>query len=213
MALDTMKTTLTQQQLQAVNSIFRILDSELLGDADNLPEDAGSLIAEFVMLGHEERERIMLDMEGQQMIYQTVAAEHDDEVAEYVVESLHGVDVSDAWTVLLSDEQAATIPQVFNEWEVGVQYAIGKRVRYRGGLYRCIQPHLSRVEWVPETAVSLWAVILPGQDDDDWAEWVQPDSTNPYMKGDKVSHNGKHWVSDIDYNVFEPGVAGWTEVE
>lgn len=43
-------------------------------------------------------------------------------------------------------------------------------------------------------------------------EWEQPDSTNPYMKGDHVIHNGSEWVSDIDYNVFEPGVAGWSVV-
>lgn len=33
-----------------------------------------------------------------------------------------------------------------------------------------------------------------------------------YGKGDKVSHNGKHWQSDIDANVYEPGVYGWSEV-
>ena len=33
-----------------------------------------------------------------------------------------------------------------------------------------------------------------------------------YSKGAKVSHNGKHWVSDVEANVWEPGVSGWTEV-
>ena len=42
-------------------------------------------------------------------------------------------------------------------------------------------------------------------------EWVQPDSTNSYSKGDKVTHNGKTWVSDIDNNVWEPGVYVWTD--
>lgn len=32
-------------------------------------------------------------------------------------------------------------------------------------------------------------------------EWEQPDSTNSYNKGDKVQHNGKTWVCDIDGNV------------
>ena len=42
--------------------------------------------------------------------------------------------------------------------------------------------------------------------------WVQPQgSADAYMKGDKVSHNGKHWVSDIDNNVWEAGVYGWEE--
>lgn len=41
--------------------------------------------------------------------------------------------------------------------------------------------------------------------------WTQPDSTNPYMAGDIVRHNNKTWVSDMDYNVFEPGIAGWSD--
>ena len=32
-------------------------------------------------------------------------------------------------------------------------------------------------------------------------------------KGAKCSHNGKHWMSDVDNNVWEPGAYGWTEAE
>jgi hypothetical protein len=53
-------------------------------------------------------------------------------------------------------------------------------------------------------------VLIP--DPDVIPEWEQPDSTNPYMKGDKVAHNSKTWVSDVDNNVWEPGVYGWTEM-
>lgn len=42
--------------------------------------------------------------------------------------------------------------------------------------------------------------------------WTQPlGSTDAYMVGDVVSHNGELWVSDIDSNVWEPGVYGWTK--
>ena len=34
-----------------------------------------------------------------------------------------------------------------------------------------------------------------------------------YEKGYKVSHNEKHWISDVDGNVWEPGVYGWTQAE
>lgn len=40
----------------------------------------------------------------------------------------------------------------------------------------------------------------------------QPESTNPYSKGDKVTHNGKTWRSTIAGNVWEPGVYGWEEI-
>ena len=32
-----------------------------------------------------------------------------------------------------------------------------------------------------------------------------------YSAGAKVSHGEKHWISDQDGNVWEPGVYGWTE--
>ncbi len=49
---------------------------------------------------------------------------------------------------------------------------------------------------------------------DEWPEWTQPSgATDTYMKGAKVSHNGSHWVSDVDYNVWEPGVSQWTKEE
>lgn len=32
-----------------------------------------------------------------------------------------------------------------------------------------------------------------------------------YSKGSKVSHKGKNWISNLDANVWEPGVTGWTE--
>ena len=43
--------------------------------------------------------------------------------------------------------------------------------------------------------------------------WVQPDSTNPYQVGDKVTHNDAVWESDTDNNIWEPGVYGWTKIE
>ena len=43
------------------------------------------------------------------------------------------------------------------------------------------------------------------------------DDPIPYMKGDKVTHGGKVWVSTVDNNVWEPGATGteslWTEVK
>ena len=48
----------------------------------------------------------------------------------------------------------------------------------------------------------------------DWAPWVQPvpgSGTNePYPKGAKVTHKDQRWTSNLDGNVWEPGVYGWT---
>lgn len=111
----------------------------------------------------------------------------------------------------LSDKDALDGVELFPHWEDGVGYVIGDRVCYDGILYKVLQNHTSHLAYTPDITVSLYAVVLI-PDPEVIPDWVQPESTNPYMKGDKVRHNGKVWVSDIDYNVFEPGVAGWSEV-
>ena len=61
--------------------------------------------------------------------------------------------------------------------------------------------------WNPKDAPSLYAVVLI-PDENIIPEWIQPDSTNPYMIGDKVTHNGVTYESLVDNNVWEPGAAG-----
>ena len=109
------------------------------------------------------------------------------------------------------DETAVQTKDLFPDWQEDKFFSMGDRVLYQGTLFRCIQSHTSQGAWTPQDAVSLWAeVLIP--DPEVIPEWVQPSSTNPYMKGDKVKHNGKTWVSDVDNNVWEPGVYGWSEV-
>ena len=111
-----------------------------------------------------------------------------------------------------TDEQALSVPALYPAWRSGVRYAAGQRVLYRGVLYKVLQDHTSQDDWTPDAASSLFAQVL-NPDADIISEWVQPESTNPYAKGDKVTHNGKTWVSDYDNNVWEPGVFGWTDIE
>lgn len=109
-----------------------------------------------------------------------------------------------------TDEQALAAVGIYPMWGAGKAYDAGIRVQYDGKLYRCLQSHESQETWTPTDAPSLWALVLI-PDPETIPEWVQPDSTNPYMTGDKVTHNGKTWVSTIDNNVWEPGVYGWEE--
>ena len=112
----------------------------------------------------------------------------------------------------LTEAEAITATCLHPKWSGdGVQYTAGQRVQDDGILYTVLQAHTSQPDWKPAGAPSLFAkVLIP--DPTVVPEWEQPDSTNPYAKGDKVAHNGKTWVSDIDGNVWEPGVYGWTEV-
>ena len=111
----------------------------------------------------------------------------------------------------LTDNAALEVPELFPVWEPGAEYVAGQRVRYDGILYKVLTAHASQAEWLPGVAHSLFApVLIP--DDNTIPEWVQPDSTNTYKAGDKVKHNGKTWKSDVDNNVWEPGVYGWSVV-
>ena len=110
-----------------------------------------------------------------------------------------------------TDEQSADAPAVYPTWKVDIAYSVGDRILYKDILYKVLIAHTSQEEWMPDVVPSLFAkVLIP--DVDVIPEWEQPGSTNPYMKGDKVTHNGKTWESTIDNNVWEPGVYGWVEI-
>lgn len=112
----------------------------------------------------------------------------------------------------LDDDTAITAVELFPAWAIGVAYAVGARINYGGLLYKCAQAHTSQADWTPDATPALWVrVDDPGED---WPEWRQPAGAHDaYEKGYKVSHNEKHWISDVDGNVWEPGVYGWTQAE
>ncbi|WP_235837575.1 carbohydrate-binding protein [Clostridium sp. Marseille-P3244] len=117
----------------------------------------------------------------------------------------------------LTDEQALTVKAIYPIWDGnGVSYQKDFYLTYNEELYKVLQAHTSQADWTPDAAPSLFAKVLPGQDGTGIGEWVQPGSTNPYMTGDQVTHNGKTWESLIDNNVWEPGAQGsealWQEV-
>lgn len=108
------------------------------------------------------------------------------------------------------DTVVFAVPTAFDLWTTDTAYEVGDVRRYGEKLYRCLTAHTSQSTWQPDVSPSLWVRI----DDPavEWPEWVQPTgATDAYAVGAKVSHDGKHWVSDADNNVWEPGVYGWTE--
>ena len=112
-------------------------------------------------------------------------------------------------SVSLPDEVALEAVELYPMWEENTAYSADERIRYEDILYRCVQAHTSQTGWEPPNVPALWTVVSL----DEWPEWVQPTGAqDAYNKGDKVSHNEKHWVSDVDNNVWEPGIYGWGEV-
>lgn len=110
------------------------------------------------------------------------------------------------------DEVTATEHlDLFAEWQPGIAYTVGSMRRYNDILYKCVQAHTSQDDWTPDVAVSLWSVT--GSPSEEFPEWSQPiGAHDAYNIDDKVSHNGKKWLSTCNGNVWEPGVYGWKEL-
>ena len=115
----------------------------------------------------------------------------------------------------LDDAESLQAVCLHPHWAAGKAYAAGYKVQHGGALYRCLQGHMAQADWTPDAAPSLWAKVLTDPSGT-ILPWEQPGSTNPYMNGDKVTHNGKTWESLVDNNVWEPGAVGteslWKEV-
>lgn len=115
--------------------------------------------------------------------------------------------------MMLDDTDALEAIQLFPTWSAEAAYSIGDKVRYENELYKCLQNHSAQENWTPIATPSLWAkVLIP--DENIIPEWEQPDSTNAYMIGDKVSYNGKNYESTINNNIWSPEAypAGWREI-
>lgn len=114
--------------------------------------------------------------------------------------------------ISLNDEDALQAKELYPMWSSdGVQYQKDSRVRYNEVLYKVLQAHISQEAWTPQAAPSLFAkVLIP--DENVIPEWQQPDSTNPYMIGDKVSFEGHIYESLINNNIWSPSAypAGWS---
>lgn len=111
----------------------------------------------------------------------------------------------------LTDEQAMEVSTLYPDWEVGGLYKTGDIRRYGGALWRALQDSTGEAQYPPDAYTAGWKRI--GEPDGSGVfPWVQPlGATDAYKKGDVVTHGGKTWVSDIDANVWEPGVYGWSE--
>ena len=98
---------------------------------------------------------------------------------------------------IATDEMSLQVPNLYPTWRAEVEYVVGDRVLYSDVLYKVLQDHTSQETWIPTDAPSLFAkVLIPNENI--IPEWEQPDSTNAYMAGDKVTYNGKIYMSIID---------------
>lgn len=106
-----------------------------------------------------------------------------------------------------TDEAALESIDLFPKWRPDIDVTAGQRLQHDGLLYRVVQPHRTQEDWTPDVTPALFVRVSL----EEWPEWVQPTGAHDaYAKGAKVAHNGRRWTSDVDGNVWEPGVYGWT---
>ena len=113
-------------------------------------------------------------------------------------------------SVSLADEDALQAVELFPQWVTGHAYAVDERLQYKNVLYRVVQAHTSQADWTPDITPALFVVVSL----DEWPEFVQPTGAHDaYKKGDKITFEGKHYISLIDANVYSPTAypAGWKE--
>lgn len=112
---------------------------------------------------------------------------------------------------LATDEMSLQVPCLYPTWKPETEYKVDQRVLHEDILYKVLQDHTSQETWTPVDTPSLFAqVLIP--DENAIPEWVQPDSTNPYMVSDKVMFDGKVYESTVDNNVWAPNAYGWKEI-
>lgn len=90
----------------------------------------------------------------------------------------------------------------------------GDKVHYPGAEGPIYTSLMDGNTTIPSSDDRYWAIEQSNEEQDKAIlEWkpVQPGVNEAYKKGDKVTHKGKTWISDIDNNVWEPSVYGWTE--
>ena len=111
----------------------------------------------------------------------------------------------------LPDEDAFSVPELFPHWRESMTVSVDDRICYVDKLFRVVQAHTTQAGWEPDKTPALFTeVAKPGE----IPVWKQPTGAqDAYAKGDKVHYpnaEGAVYVSNVDSNVWEPSVYGWS---
>lgn len=104
----------------------------------------------------------------------------------------------------MTEEEKLEYVYMYEDWillDERVKIEAGTYLRYKDELYKVLISHPKQADYRPDVAVSLFTKVVP---DGIVPEWKTPDSSNPFMKGDKATYKGVVWVSKIDNNVTVP---------
>ena len=118
----------------------------------------------------------------------------------------------EAAAALQTDAAALDNIYLYPKWKAGIAVKTGGRYHDEDILYKCIQPHTTQAGWEPSKTPALWVVVSL----DEWPEIPESiPAESPWMKGQKGTWKGEHYISTIDNNVWNPDQypAGWEKQE
>lgn len=107
-----------------------------------------------------------------------------------------------------SDEDALDSVELFPAWREGIAVAVGERYQYDNVLYKVVQAHTTQADWAPDISPALFTEVSV-------VEWPEiPEnipSTAPWMKGDKGTWKGQHYICQLNNTVWNPDqyAAAW----
>ena len=116
---------------------------------------------------------------------------------------------------MLTDEQALTVIDLYDEWAVNKQVYAGNRIQFEGKLYKVLQDHTTQADWTPDVTPALYVEIAPEGEYREIKDNML--STEAFAKGEIGWYKTKDnlWKSTIDANVYTPESYpnGWEKVE
>src|SRR5699024_1021015 len=107
----------------------------------------------------------------------------------------------------LTDEQALSIPLLFDEWAVGKEYKKGYIVRYNGELYRIGQDHTSQEQWKTGDSgvTALYSrITITEEGYEVWKPWDGVSGIYAERQIVEDPNDGKLYTSKIQNNVWGP---------
>lgn len=97
-------------------------------------------------------------------------------------------------TETLPDEEAVEVKELYDVWAAGIEYGVGKRVRYKDTLFKCQQAHTSQAEYTPDMVPALWVAI-------DEAHSGTIDDPIPAVRGMEYEY-GKYYLDPEDGKTY-----------
>lgn len=192
-------------------SSFYSLESDMKVILDEDAVDFTKMYAYFVYTGEDGQPHLRFDEDKYDDILKEQERQEQIAKGEQLKQELQERAILD----YASDEEAYVMRYLYGEWSGdGITYKTNDRLMYNDKFYKVLQDHTSQSDWTPDTATSLYVEIADPSNE--YSEFVQPSGAHDaYAKGDKVTFEGKHYVSLIDANVYSPTAypAGWNLVE